>query len=187
MFLTDTNETRKDTQVETSGFPGSRHQLAISSIVLVVSCITFALFFDLKNAFEEGTSFLISVLITSFTIGLPQFLDFRKIREEILNSGLVVKRRKPKSSWLIRLEYGAFFSGMVFGPFILLFFVTPAIWFGSILGMISGFSLSQLSYLLYIRLWEKTNRVKLKRFTVWLYDEQKRRAVLEYGVRADKS
>lgn len=76
---------------------------------------------------------------------------------------------------------------MILFPLVLPFFTPPVIWLCSVLGMIIGLSGFQFLFTLYILQWERAYRVKLRRFTVWLWDERDRKKIVEYGVRAEKS
>lgn len=175
----------KETFIETKHFPGWRHQLLVSGIVFVLSCTIFALLFDLNYAIEEGITFFISCSIVFLIAGLPHILDFYRIQKQLLREGQITKQNHSYNVFRIGLRI-TFFVLMMFGPFVLLYFVPPAAWFGSLLGIIIGLSASQFFFTLYVRQWEKTHNIKLKRFNVWSYDEKKRKVILRYGVRSEK-
>ncbi len=188
VFLTNVHEKPGNTYTEISGFPGWRRQLHVSAIVLTLSCATFALFFDPKTALIEGVAAFTTASIAFLVVGLPRFLYFRKISGELLGSGMSSKRPNSSRNELIRATSGtAFFFAAVLGPLILVFLAPPEIWFGSVLGMIIGFSASQFLFTLNVRRWETAHKVSLKRFTVWFYDGKNRKVVLEYGVRVERS
>jgi len=76
---------------------------------------------------DEVMAFLATTLIIFLFQGLPQFLDFRRIRREIQSQGLAT-RLKMKA---IQIGFGsALLLIMILGPFLLIFFVTPLMWFG---------------------------------------------------------
>ena len=57
------------------------------------------------------------------------------------------------------------------------------IWISGVLGMIMGFSLSQLLFIYSVKSWEKKAGFKLEGYTIWVYDEENRVKVIERGVR----
>ena len=135
----------------------------------------------------EVSAAFVTASLAFLAVGLPRFLEFRKMSVELLGSGVSAKSRKHNRNELVRAGLGsAFFFAIVLGPFLLLFFAPSVLWFSSVLGMILGLSGSQMSFTLHIRHWEMAHRLKVKRFTVWHYNEKNRRVVIEYGVRAEK-
>jgi len=187
IFLTDPHQIRKETYMETGGFPGWRHQTQLSGIILGLSCVTFALLFDPKYVLKEWITALVAACPPFLALSLPQFLEFRKISHEILNSGISRKPRQHGRNELVKACLAVvFFFIIVLGPFVLFFFTPPVVWLASVLGMIMGLSGSQFFFSLHIKRWERAHGVKLKRFTVWFRDERNRRVILEYGVRAEK-
>lgn len=187
IFLAYPQKIPEETHTETGEFPAWRHQLLISTIVFGLSLVTFVALIDPEAAVGEVSAAFVTASLAFLAVGLPQFLEFRKMSGELLNSGVSAKSREHVRSEFIRAGFGsAFFLAIVLGPFLLLFLAPPALWFSSVLGMILGLSASQTSFTLYIRRWEVAHRLKLKRFTVWHYNEKNRRVVLKYGVRAEK-
>jgi hypothetical protein len=84
---------------------------------------------------------------------------------------------RGKSNFLL-----LFFAIALIGPFLLSAVLPPGAWFGSVLGLIIGFSLSQLSMIYVVDEWEKKNEIELEGYQVWVYDEQNRVKVIERGV-----
>jgi len=186
--LSDPNRMRKETHVETSGFPGWRYQIPLSGTMLVLSSVTFALLFDLEYALEEVLPTVVAACLSFIIVGLPQFLEFRKISKELTSLGISRKLRDPSKKELVKVGLGVVILTMiVLGPLFLSFFAPPSIWLGSVLGMMIGLSSSQIIFTLYIRRWEGVHGVKLSRFTIWLRDERNRKVVIEYGVRSERS
>jgi len=185
--LSDPSRMREKTYVETSGFPGWRYQIPLSGAVFVFSSMTLALLSGSEHAPEEVVPALVAVCLSFIIVGLPQFLEFRRISQEIVSSGISRKSGDPTGRDQVRVGLGVVvLFMMVLGPLFLSFFVPPLIWFGSVLGMIIGLSSSQITFSLYVRRWEKAHGVKLSRFTVWLRDERNRKVVIEYGVRSER-
>jgi hypothetical protein len=173
---------------DTSRFPCWRFQIFLYAATFTLSLITFALFFEPEYAFEETTSALSIACLSVLVLGLPSFLEFRRISKGILNSGTLKNtgQRTRKELLIVGLRV-VFFSIAILGPFILAFITAPTVWMGAVLGMIAGMSGSQLAFALYTQRWEKINNIKLYRYTVWFRDERNRKIVTEYGVRSERS
>jgi hypothetical protein len=63
-------------------------------------------------------------------------------------------------------------------------FLPASYWFGLVLGVVAGFSSSQLGFILCVRRWEKSNSVRLERYRVMVDGDGGGRLVVERGVRA---
>jgi hypothetical protein len=182
IFLGAYQEKRRETFLETRMFPGGKYQWVLSSAVLSLACsITLSLFNQSLMSMEGGVLFS-SIIIVFLAIGLPQLLDFRKMQGEILDKGIAVQLRHRRR---VRLSSVISF-GLVFGPFMLLFIAPPIMWFGSVLGMIIGLAAAQLVFTLYIKGWERSHQIQLRRYTKWYYNEHNRRVILEYGVKREE-
>jgi len=184
--LTDPNNTQKNTYTDIRRFPCEKFQTFLYAATFTLSLITFALFFEPEYAFEETIPALSIACLSFLALGLPRFIEFRKISTSIQDSDVLRNPGQHGRRELLIIGLGvAFFSLAILGPFILAFITTPAVWMGAVLGMIAGMSSSQLAFALYTQRWEKNNHVKLYRYVVWFRDERNRKTVIEYGVRSE--
>ncbi len=162
--------------------------MLLYAATFILALITFAVFFEQEYALVETISALGMVCLFSLVLGVPRFLEFKKISKKIRNSGISRNTGKYGQKELLIASIGVvFFTFAILGPFILAFVAPPTVWLGAVLGMVAGISGSQLAFASYTMRWEKINLVKLYRYTVWFRDERNRRVVTEYGVRSERS
>ena len=157
-------------------------------MVLLLAVVTFSYLINGESALQAGEAALVTGLLVFTIIGLPRFLEFRNISKDLLSSGVSTRKRAIGKSELVRATLGTiFYMATILAPLILLFLLPTDVWFGSVFGLIAGFSASQLLFTLRVRLWERARGVRLRKFTVWEYDENNRRVITEFGVRAERS
>jgi hypothetical protein len=168
--------------VEARRYPSTDVQTPLSSAILLIAIIVYAMKFDSRVAIMETFFLFASASIVLLTLGLPQILRFNDI----------IKSLESKNNYLIEKKSFTIFSNtlsilflalLVIGPFLLSSIVSPAEWFGSVLGLIIGFSLYQLVYPVYVRRWEKNKGLQLEYYEIWAYNMDNKKVVIERGVR----
>jgi hypothetical protein len=162
-----------------SRYPSSKIQAPISVAVILISGIVFVM--KLASSLHGFLSLLVVGSMVFLVLSVPQVNDFKNICESIKKNNFHVTCEE--SSLLRSIFIIVFFLIMILGPFVLSAILSPYIWLGSILGITTGLSLSQLSIIYYVSRWEKRNGIKLEGYQVWVYDEHNRVKVIERGVR----
>jgi hypothetical protein len=182
IYLTIKNNT-KDTWVETRTYPGSRYQAIFSIILLTVSLLAF-LFLSSVDNLSEIIFFLFFVMLTFSVMAFPQYREFSGMAKDLEIKGVAKANNRAGIQRLLPLF--AFLSILFIVPVLMLFLVPPSQFFVSIIGIITGFALFQLFFVLYVKRWEKKHNLTVKRYTLLNYDDQDRRVILEYGLRVER-
>jgi hypothetical protein len=76
---------------------------------------------------------------------------------------------------------------LIVAPILILIAAPPALFLGSLMGIIVGFAAFQLAFTVYVRNWERVKSLKVSRYQLISEDERGKRIVLEYGLRAERS
>jgi hypothetical protein len=168
--------------MEVVEYPAPRLQLAVSSVVLLVSLILLVRVFTRGSTLQGAASLLVSFALTLIFLCAPQLREFNEVGRAVGEGRAYVKRASGQGVLRVLLEV-LFLLSVIVGPFALSAFLPPDTWFSVVLGVTTGFSVSQIGFILYVRGWEKANEVKLEQYRVTL-DGGKGRLVLERGVRA---
>jgi hypothetical protein len=168
--------------MEVVEYPAPRLQLAVSSVVLLVSLILLVRVFNRGSTLQGAASLMVSFALTLLFLCAPQLREFNEVGRAVGEGRAYVKRASGQGVLRVLLEV-LFLLSVVVGPFALSAFLPPDTWFSVVLGVTTGFSVSQIGFILYVRRWEKANEVKLEQYRVTL-DGGKGRLVLERGVRA---
>jgi hypothetical protein len=168
--------------MEVVEYPAPRLQLAVSSVVLLISLILLVRVFIRGSTLQGGASLLVSFAFTLIFLCAPQLREFTEVVRAVGEGRAYVKRVSGQRVPRVWLE-ALFLLSVVVGPFALSAFLPPDTWFSVVLGVTTGFSVSQIGFILYVRRWEKMNEVKLEKYRVTL-DRDKGRLVVERGVRA---
>ena len=168
--------------MEVAEYPAPRLQLAVSSVVLLVSLILLVRVFIRGSTLQGAASLLASFAFTLTFLCAPQLREFSEVGQAVEEDRPYVKRVSGQGVPRVWLE-ALFLLSVVVGPFALSAFLPPDTWFSAVLGVTTGFSASQIGFILYVRRWEKANEVKLEKYKVTL-EGGKGRLVVERGVRA---
>ena len=169
--------------MEVADYPAHPVQVAVSSVVLLASIVILIRALSQGQALQGAALYLLSTGAIFLTLFYPQYREFEEVKPAASEGRSYVKREE--SHGLRRVGLGALFlASVTVGPFILSAILPSVTWFGLVLGMITGFSSSQLGFILYVRNWEKANSVRLERYKVTVEGDGKGRLVVERGVRA---
>lgn len=168
--------------MEVVEYPAPRLQLAVSSVVLLVSLILLVRVFNRGSTLQGAASLMVSFALTLLFLCAPQLREFNEVGRAVGEGRAYVKKASGQGVLRVLLE-ALFLLSVIVGPFALSAFLPPDTWFSVVLGVTTGFSVSQIGFILYVRRWEKANEVKLEQYRVTL-DGGKGRLVLERGVRA---
>ena len=168
--------------MEVAEYPAPRLQLAVSSVVLLVSLILLVRVFIRGSTLQSTASLLVSFAFTLTFLCAPQLREFSEVGQAVEEDRPYVKRVSGQGVPRVWLE-ALFLLSVVVGPFALSAFLPPDTWFSAVLGVTTGFSASQIGFILYVRRWEKANEVKLEQYKV-TFEGGKGRLVVERGVRA---
>jgi len=168
--------------MEVAEYPAPRLQLAVSSVMLLVSLILLVRVFIRGSTLQGVAALLISFAFTIIFLCAPQLREFTEVGRAIGEGRAYVKKVSGQELSRVLIE-ALFLLSVVVGPFALSAFLPPDTWFSVVLGVTTGFSVSQIGFILYVRGWEKSNEVKLEQYRVTL-EGGKGRLVLERGVRA---
>ena len=186
--MTNPEEMRERSFTDLADYPGPRYQPYLSIVILLLAGSVFTYLINVESALVAGEASLVTSLLVFLVIGFPRFLEFKNISRELVKKGNSTKKRGVEGGDFFRVAlYGIFYLSMILAPFTLLFFIPIDIWLGSVMGLVIGFSASQLLFTLHIRLWERANSLRLKKFTIWTYDEDNKRLITEFGVRSEKN
>jgi hypothetical protein len=169
--------------MEVSDYPAHPIQLAVSSIVLLASIVILVRTLSQGQVLHGAALYLISSAVTFTTLYRPQHREFREVKLAAIEGRSYVVRGERYGVKRTVL-WALFLMSVTLGPFILSAFLPSYSWFGLVLGMISGFSSSQLGFILHVRGWENTNSIRLERYKVTVSDDGRDRLVVERGVRA---
>ncbi len=168
--------------IESRDYPAPDSQIPVSILVLLSSVIVFVMRLE-KGVMLQSLSVLTPVCLMVFlALGAPQIQRFKRIEERLIQDG-AAKTGNLFGSGTRLILLVSFFVVTILGPFLLSSVLPTELWIGGVLGMIIGFSLSQLSFILYVKSWEKKNGFNVEGYTVWVYDEENRVRVTERGVR----
>lgn len=165
--------------MEVAEYPAPPTQLILSGAVSLVSLILFVRALGTEPALQDAATFLVLASTTFIALFMPQFREFRDVKQAVMAGEPYVKRAgevRRAVPWALLL------LAALLGPFVLSALLEPGTWFSVVLGMVSGFSASQLAFILYVGRWEKANDVKLEQYRVTRYGDSK--LVVERGVRA---
>ena len=166
---------------EIAEYPAPPTQRLVSGAVSLVSLILFVRAIGPEPALQDAAPFLLLASATFIAVFLRLFREFRDVRRAVVEGKPYVKRAGIGRPCAI--IWALFILAAILGPFMLSAYLQPVAWFSAVLGLTSGFSSSQLVFILYVRSWEKSNDVKLEQYRVLLYGGEGR-LVVERGVRA---
>ena len=162
---------------ETSEYPTSKSQIFLSLAMTLISLFIFSMR-NIENKTQSSTILVLAGFLVFLALGMPQITEFRKIGAMMLKAERYVFNHSSRNQYLLLL----FFAVALIGPFLLSGFLSPSVWLGSVLGMIIGFSVSQLSMIFVVGRWEKRTGVELEGYRLWVYDDENRVRVIERGV-----
>ena len=168
--------------VEAKRYPSTDVQAPFSLAILVISMMVYFMKLDSNIMMMETLFLSSSAFIVFLIIGFPQVLIFRKIVKSFENGENNFVLKDGFSSLINTLSI-FFLVLVIIGPFILSSFISPAEWFGSVLGIIIGFSLYQLLFPIYVKRWEKNKCLQLEYYEIWAYNVDNKKVVFESGVR----
>jgi hypothetical protein len=168
--------------MEVAEYPAPKLQIAVSSVVLLVSLILLARVFSRGSTLQGAASLLVSFAFTLLFLCAPQLREFTEVGRAVGEGRAYVKKASGQGVPRVWLE-ALFLLSVIVGPFALSAFLPPDTWFSVVLGVTTGFSVSQIGFILYVRRWEKSNEVKLEQYRVTHHGD-KGRLVMERGVRA---
>jgi len=166
--------------MEVAEYPAQPTQRLVSVVVLLTSLILFVRALGPEPALQDAASFLVLASTAFIALSMPQYREFREVKQAVMAGEPYVKQaggEAPRTLSLALLLLAA-----LLGPFVLSAYLQPGTWFSVVLGVISGFSASQLAFILYVGRWEKANGVKLEQYRVTRHGDWK--IVVERGVRA---
>ena len=182
-MLLEPEEGQSQGIMEVADYPAHPVQVAVSSVVLLASMVILTRALGQGQALQAAALYLLSAGAVFLTLFYPQYREFEEVKLATSEGRSYVKR--GESHGVRRVGLGAFFlASVIVGPFILSAILPSVTWFSLVLGMITGFSSSQLGFILYVRNWEKANIVSLEKYRVTVDSDGKGRLVVERGVRA---
>lgn len=168
--------------IEVADYPAHRIQGALSSAVLLVSLVILARVMSRGQAIQGAALYTLSAGAIFLTLFLPQYREFQDVKLAVGEGRPYVKRREGRGMRGVALV-AVLLASVTVGPFLLSAVLPSVAWFGLVLGLIAGFSLSQLGFMLHVWSWEKANSVSLEMYAVTVEGDGGRR-VVERGVRA---
>jgi hypothetical protein len=168
--------------MEVADYPAHSVQVAVSSVVLLTSMVILARTLSQRQVLQGAALYLLSTGVIFILLFLPQYREFQEVKRATGEGKPYVIRGKRGGMRVIGLEVVLLASAIVV-PFILSASLSAATWFSLVLGLVAGFSSSQLGFILYVRNWEKANSVHLERYRVTVEGDGRGRLVVERGVR----
>jgi hypothetical protein len=178
------NRLRKDSWVEKKPYPSSRLQSFISAGLLVLSLAAFVMF----SSGDVVVQALLLVVFVSLTFSVaifPKYMEFTGMAGALVTEG-VAKARVTKDFRRF-LSLFSLLMVLLVAPILILVTAPPALFLGSLMGIIVGFTSFQLVFTMYIRGWERAKGLRVSRYQLVSEDERGKRLVLEYGLRAERT
>ena len=168
--------------MEVADYPAHPIQVAISVILLLSSIVVLVRALSQGQALQGAAIYLVSTGVFSSSLFITQRRELKKIEQAAIEDMPYVKRGESLGVRRVSLRT-LFLASVTLGPFILSVFLPATTWFSVVLGMITGFSLAQLGFILYVRSWESANSVRLERYKVTV-EGGRGPVVVERGVRS---
>ena len=170
--------------MEKKPYPGSRVQPFISAGLLVLSLAVFAIF----SSGDVVVQALLLVIFASLTFSVaifPQYTEFTGMAGALVKDG--VARAKVTKGIRRFLPLLSLLMVLLVAPILILVVAPPALFLGSLMGIIAGFAAFQLVFTVYIRNWERVKSLRVSRYQLVSEDERGKRIVTEYGLRAERT
>jgi len=169
--------------MEVSDYPAHPVQVAVSGVLLLASMVILVRALSQGQALQGFAIYLLSTGAFFLALFYPQYREFKEIKTAASEGRPYEKRGESHGVGRVSLR-ALFLASVTLGPFILSAFLPAVTWFGLVLGMITGFSSSQLGFILHVRSWEKANSIRLERYRITVDSDGKGRFVVGRGVRA---
>lgn len=170
--------------MEKRPYPGSRVQPFISATLLVLSLAVFAMF----SSGDVVVQALLFVIFASLTLSVaifPQYIEFTGMAGTLVKDG--VARAKVTKGIRRFLPLLSLLMVLLVAPILILVAAPPALFLGSLMGIIAGFAVFQLVFTVYIRNWERVKSLRVSRYQLVSEDERGKRIVTEYGLRTERT
>jgi hypothetical protein len=173
----------KDSWIESQEYPGSGTQIIVSVVVLILATVGFINFSTGDNSISTAFFAIFASLTFSILI-FPHYLEFSGISAELVSQGMTkIKTLNGIYRFMPILSLISIFLVL---PLMIVLIAPSALFWSSITGIIAGFAIQRLTFLIYVKNWSRNKGLKVTRYSVVTRNELGKRLILERGFKTGK-
>jgi magnesium-transporting ATPase (P-type) len=168
-------------------YAGGVSQHIFSAILILLSALALFAITSMESLANVFLNMLVISILFLATILIIRIIVFVKDSKRVLASDALKSPSAGGRNLLKGVGLSLMLALALFLPFVLTYFIDMQTWIAMVLGAIAGYGFSDLSFAIYVRNWEKRNRIRLFRYNVCVITAENKSLIVEVGILGRKT